>query len=289
MAAGYRGQRRSAADRLHGRHLRPRVAGPGRRARHPRQLRLARHDRPARRSGARPRHHAADQSRLRPRPQPEDEHRRRAIEARHLARAARRLPAAGRSSRPGASPACTCTSARAPTWSTCRRSAARWRSWPREVGRSLTTISAGGGLPVPYRDGQTRTSIWTRTSSCGTRRASGWKTRSATRCALEIEPGRYLVAESGYLVTRDPRRQADGRQHVLSARRRLQQPGPADPVRRLSSDVDRAGRRRRRDRGRCTTWSSAGRCANRATSSRRRKGASSARASCRRPRSASSW
>ena len=36
--------------------------------------------------------HAADQSRLRPRPQPEDEHRRRAVEARHLARRDRRLP-----------------------------------------------------------------------------------------------------------------------------------------------------------------------------------------------------
>ena len=97
MAAGYKpGQRRSAADRLHGRHLRSRSA------RHwssstsihvncgsPDMI-----DQLGERAPG-PQHHAADQSRLRPRPQPEDQHRRRAIEARHLARAARRLPAAG--------------------------------------------------------------------------------------------------------------------------------------------------------------------------------------------------
>ena len=71
----------------------------------------------------------------------------------------------------------------------------------REVGRSLTAISAGGGLPIPYRQEQTYVDLdayfklWD-----ATRRrledAFGHKLR------LEIEPGRYLVAESGYLVTR---------------------------------------------------------------------------------------
>ena len=70
----------------------------------------------------------------------------------------------------------------------------------REVGRSITTISAGGGLPIPYREGQTYVDLdayfklWDQTR----RRledAFGHKLR------LEIEPGRYLVAESGYLLT----------------------------------------------------------------------------------------
>ena len=254
---------------------------------HPRQLRLARHDRPARRAGPRPQHHAADQSRLRPRPQPEDEHRRRAIEARHLARAARRLPAPGRSSRPGRSPACTCTSARAPIWSTCAGLRRDGRT-AREVGRSLTTISAGGGLPVPYRAEQTYVDL------AAYYRALG---RDAQTAGRRVRPQAHAGDRAGPLPgrrkrlsgQRDSRHQANGRQHVLSARRRLQQSRPADSVRRVSSDVDRARGRRRRTIERCRTSSSAARCANRATSSRRKKGASSARASCPPPASASTW
>ena len=69
-----------------------------------------------------------------------------------------------------------------------------------EVGRSLTAISAGGGLPVPYRDGQSYVdldayfSLWD-----ATRKRLEDAFGHALR--LEIEPGRYLVAESGYLVT----------------------------------------------------------------------------------------
>jgi diaminopimelate decarboxylase len=68
------------------------------------------------------------------------------------------------------------------------------------VGRSLTSISAGGGLPVPYRAGQTYVDL-----------AEYYRLWHATRqrleqafghkLSLEIEPGRYLVAESGYLIT----------------------------------------------------------------------------------------
>jgi diaminopimelate decarboxylase len=68
------------------------------------------------------------------------------------------------------------------------------------VGSSVTSISAGGGLPVPYREGQNFIDI-----------AAYFKVWDATRhrlatefgheISLEIEPGRYLVAESGYLVT----------------------------------------------------------------------------------------
>ena len=67
------------------------------------------------------------------------------------------------------------------------------------VGRTLTTISAGGGLPVPYRAGQTYVdldqyfSLWDATRK-RLERDFGHK------LSLEIEPGRYLVAESGYLI-----------------------------------------------------------------------------------------
>ncbi len=69
-----------------------------------------------------------------------------------------------------------------------------------EVGRSLTAISAGGGLPVPYKAGQTYVDIdayfrlWDATRK-RLEDAFGHSLR------LEIEPGRYLVAESGYLIT----------------------------------------------------------------------------------------
>jgi diaminopimelate decarboxylase len=68
-----------------------------------------------------------------------------------------------------------------------------------ETGRTVTTISAGGGLPVPYKAEQKYVDI-----------AAYFELWNATRKRLEdafghkvwleIEPGRYLVAESGYLV-----------------------------------------------------------------------------------------
>jgi diaminopimelate decarboxylase len=67
------------------------------------------------------------------------------------------------------------------------------------VGSSIISISAGGGLPVPYREGQGFLDV-----------AAYFKVWDATRhrlatefgheISLEIEPGRYLVAESGYLI-----------------------------------------------------------------------------------------
>jgi diaminopimelate decarboxylase len=68
------------------------------------------------------------------------------------------------------------------------------------VGRSITTISAGGGLPIPYREGQSFVDVdqyfglWDATR----RRLAESFGHAVT---LEIEPGRYLVAESGYLVS----------------------------------------------------------------------------------------
>lgn len=70
----------------------------------------------------------------------------------------------------------------------------------REVGRSLTTLSTGGGLPIPYQAGQTYVDLdaYFRLWDATRRRLED---SFGHRLRLEIEPGRYLVAESGYLVT----------------------------------------------------------------------------------------
>jgi diaminopimelate decarboxylase len=68
------------------------------------------------------------------------------------------------------------------------------------VGRSVTSISAGGGLPVPYKVGQTYVDldkyfeIWDATRK-------RLEEKFGHKLSLEIEPGRYLIAESGYLIT----------------------------------------------------------------------------------------
>jgi diaminopimelate decarboxylase len=69
-----------------------------------------------------------------------------------------------------------------------------------EVGRTLTTISAGGGLPVPYKADQGYVDLdayfqlWDATRK-------RLEDRFGHKLSLEIEPGRYLVAESGFLVS----------------------------------------------------------------------------------------
>jgi diaminopimelate decarboxylase len=86
------------------------------------------------------------------------------------------------------------------------------------VGPSLTAISAGGGLPTPYRDGDQLVDIdgyyqlW-----------NGVRERLAAAFGhplrLEIEPGRYLVAESGSLIAeiRAVKRMGDNLFYVLDA------------------------------------------------------------------------
>jgi diaminopimelate decarboxylase len=69
-----------------------------------------------------------------------------------------------------------------------------------EVGNSIVSISAGGGLPVPYQAGESYIdmsayySLWDHVRRKLT-------VEFGHPVHLEIEPGRYLVAESGYLVT----------------------------------------------------------------------------------------
>jgi diaminopimelate decarboxylase len=68
------------------------------------------------------------------------------------------------------------------------------------IGPSITSISAGGGLPIDYREGREM-------ADTGAYYALWNKTRERLAkefghaISLEIEPGRYLVAESGYLIT----------------------------------------------------------------------------------------
>lgn len=69
----------------------------------------------------------------------------------------------------------------------------------RKVGRTVTTISTGGGLPVRYRPEQQFVDLdryfqlWDATRN-------RLQEEFGHPIHLEIEPGRYLVAESGYLV-----------------------------------------------------------------------------------------
>jgi diaminopimelate decarboxylase len=69
-----------------------------------------------------------------------------------------------------------------------------------QVGRSITTISAGGGLPTPYREGQTFVDLdqYFKLWDASRKRL---EEQFGHKLTLEIEPGRYLVAESGYLVS----------------------------------------------------------------------------------------
>ena len=69
-----------------------------------------------------------------------------------------------------------------------------------KVGNSITTISAGGGLPTPYKDTDEGLDIdryfqlWDQTRK-------ELEAEFGHSISLEIEPGRFLVAECGYLIT----------------------------------------------------------------------------------------
>lgn len=70
----------------------------------------------------------------------------------------------------------------------------------RTVGSSIFSISVGGGLPVPYREGQEYVDIAAYFKLCDTTRHR-LANEFGHEISLEIEPGRYVVAESGYLIS----------------------------------------------------------------------------------------
>ncbi|MBS3110365.1 diaminopimelate decarboxylase [Candidatus Woesearchaeota archaeon] len=67
--------------------------------------------------------------------------------------------------------------------------------------RDLEYVSAGGGIPVPYKEGDRKINLqkYRKLLANTERRLSAFFGRPINS---EIEPGRYLVAESGYLVGR---------------------------------------------------------------------------------------
>jgi diaminopimelate decarboxylase len=69
-----------------------------------------------------------------------------------------------------------------------------------EVGAGIHTLSTGGGLPVPYRPGDPRIDI-ARHFAIWDAARKRLEQRFGHPLRLEIEPGRYLVAEAGFLVT----------------------------------------------------------------------------------------
>lgn len=76
---------------------------------------------------------------------------------------------------------------------------ARLARLAQESGARLRTISAGGGLPIPYREGEPRldlahfTQAWRATRDLLAR-------EFGNPLRLEVEPGRHLVAEAGLLL-----------------------------------------------------------------------------------------
>ncbi len=68
------------------------------------------------------------------------------------------------------------------------------------IGSSILSISAGGGLPVPYRAGQELVDLGAYFKLWDATRHK-LATQFGHEISLEIEPGRYLVAESGYLIS----------------------------------------------------------------------------------------
>ncbi len=73
------------------------------------------------------------------------------------------------------------------------------RGFALEVGGSLELLSAGGGIPIPYRDGEPRCDLDALADAWdGTRAALERELGHPLR--LEVEPGRYLVAEAGVLL-----------------------------------------------------------------------------------------
>ncbi len=69
-----------------------------------------------------------------------------------------------------------------------------------KVGASLKTISAGGGLPTPYKNDDVNIDV-DRYFQLWDAVRKQLESEFGHDVSLEIEPGRFLVAESGYLLT----------------------------------------------------------------------------------------
>ncbi|WP_411883269.1 diaminopimelate decarboxylase [Polaromonas sp. YR568] len=80
----------------------------------------------------------------------------------------------------------------------------------------IQAISAGGGLPIPYRDTDTEIDLVAyRTHWAATRAAA--EEHLGHSVSLEVEPGRYIVGNSGYLVSEVRARKAVGNNWFILA------------------------------------------------------------------------
>jgi diaminopimelate decarboxylase len=87
-----------------------------------------------------------------------------------------------------------------------------------EVGPTIASISVGGGLPTVYRPTDSYVDLAAYFALCDAARRR-LQDRFGHALRLELEPGRYLVAESGYLVTeiRAVKRQDDNTFYLVDA------------------------------------------------------------------------
>ncbi|HUT12155.1 MAG TPA: diaminopimelate decarboxylase [Thermoguttaceae bacterium] len=87
-----------------------------------------------------------------------------------------------------------------------------------EVGDTVTSISVGGGLPIAYREGDELVDLPAYFRLCDAMRKR-LEQRFGHPLSLEIEPGRYVVAESGCLIAeiRAVKRQDDNTFYLLDA------------------------------------------------------------------------
>jgi len=87
-----------------------------------------------------------------------------------------------------------------------------------EVGDTVTSISVGGGLPIAYREDDELVDLPAYFGLCDAMRKR-LEEQFGHSISLEIEPGRYVVAESGYLVAeiRAVKQQDDNTFYLLDA------------------------------------------------------------------------
>lgn len=80
---------------------------------------------------------------------------------------------------------------------------------------TLTTVSAGGGLPVPYRKDNLERIDLERYYRVWDEARKEIAALAGNDIHLEVEPGRYLVAESGYLLTQVRSVKQSGTKHYV--------------------------------------------------------------------------
>jgi len=84
-----------------------------------------------------------------------------------------------------------------------------------EHANTLTTISAGGGLPIPYHKDNPQRIDLDRYYQVWDEARNEIASHTGNDIHLEVEPGRYLVAESGYLLTQVRSVKQSGSKHYV--------------------------------------------------------------------------